>query len=167
MYELPIHQGMDGYVVYIFFYISCTVESVLFICIIFHIFRLLNMFKAWWLSWSVYFLLNLVSIRWPSSHVMLSIVYVASSSVACKHEELDGLYSGMNKMILEGLQSYDKWDKYRTMELKILDHKIVWFKLSFKDVVISNYMADYTTQVQHCCTVITTELSVNTKGSLC
>ena len=33
---------------------------------------------------------------------------VASSTVACKHEELDGLYSNMNKMILEGLQSYDK-----------------------------------------------------------
>ena len=33
---------------------------------------------------------------------------VASSTVACKHEELDGLYSNMNKMILEELQSYEK-----------------------------------------------------------
>ena len=38
----------------------------------------------------------------------LTLTPIASSTVACKHEELDGLYSNMNKMILEGLQSYDK-----------------------------------------------------------
>ena len=39
----------------------------------------------------------------------LILTPLASSTVACKHEELDGLYSNMNKMILEGLQSYDKY----------------------------------------------------------
>ena len=55
--------------------------------------------------------------------------------MACKHEELDGLYSNMNKMILEGLESYDKCVKnYLTNPLHVV--YVVYVPISYLSVIM-------------------------------